>query len=171
MKSRAKAVHHIARKRLETPLGWVSLTRSAQGLSGLWFDGQKHRPRELETVPLSDEDPLLDRAARALLGYFNGEPLPAGLLAELDPRGTPFQREVWQALLEIRPGESDSYGAVARKLGRPKAVRAVGAAVGRNPISIIIPCHRMLGSDGGLTGYAGGLPRKTKLLKLEGLER
>ena len=139
MKTRSTAAHHVARRRLETPLGWVSLTRSAQGLSGLWFDGQKHYPRELETVPIDDADPLLGRAATALL--------------------------------EIKPGESDSYGALARKLGRPKAVRAVGAAVGRNPISILIPCHRVLGSDGGLTGYAGGLPRKTKLLKLEGLER
>ena len=159
---------HLAKKRIHTPLGWVTVTRSARGLSGLWFDGQKHFPEGLDAVPVNDVDPLLLRAEKALLAYFEGKPFPAALLKELDPQGTPFQQDVWRALLEIEPGASDSYGALARKLGRPRAVRALGAAVGRNPISILIPCHRVLGASGELTGYAGGIDRKTALLTLEG---
>ena len=159
---------HLAKKRIHTPLGWVTVTRSARGLSGLWFDGQKHFPEGLDAVPVNDVDPLLLRAQKALLAYFEGKPFPAALLKELDPQGTPFQQDVWRALLEIEPGASDSYGALARKLGRPRAVRALGAAVGRNPISILIPCHRVLGASGELTGYAGGIDRKTALLTLEG---
>lgn len=159
---------HLAKKRIHTPLGWVTVTRSARGLSGLWFDGQKHFPEGLDAVPVNETDALLLRAERALRDYFEGKPFPSALLKELDPQGTPFQQEVWRALLEIEPGESDSYGALARKLGRPRAVRALGAAVGRNPISILIPCHRVLGATGELTGYAGGLPRKIAMLELEG---
>ncbi len=165
---KATALHHIARRRQQTPLGWVTLTRSTRGLSGLWFDAQKHHPADLEAVPLAAADPLLERAAQALLAYFKGVALPAQLLSELDPQGTAFQRSVWQALLAIAPGQIDTYGALARKLGRPRAVRALGAAVGRNPISILIPCHRVLGASGELTGYAGGIDRKTALLRLEG---
>ncbi len=161
-------LHHTARKRVRTPLGWVTITRSARGLSGLWFDGQKHYPTGLDAVPSDDADPLLIRVEQALLAYFTGKPLPGDLLKDVDPKGTPFQQSVWQALLSIGPGEIDSYGELARKLGRPKAVRALGAAVGRNPISIIIPCHRVLGVSGDLTGYAGGIDRKTALLQLEG---
>ena len=159
---------HQARKRIHTPLGWVTLARSARGLSGLWFDGQKHFPAGLDAVPVNDTDALLLRAEKALQAYFAGKPFPAALLQELDPQGTPFQQDVWRALLAIEPGGSDSYGALARKLGRPRAVRALGAAVGRNPISILIPCHRVLGAGGELTGYAGGIDRKTALLTLEG---
>jgi len=159
---------HLARKRIHTPLGWVTVTRSARGLSGLWFDGQKHFPEGLDAVPVDETDALLLRAEKALLAYFEGKPFPADLLKQLDPQGTPFQQDVWRALLEIEPGGSDSYGALARKLGRPQAVRALGAAVGRNPISILIPCHRVLGAGGELTGYAGGIDRKTALLTLEG---
>ncbi|WP_077038335.1 methylated-DNA--[protein]-cysteine S-methyltransferase [Pelomonas sp. KK5] len=162
--------HHTARLRSRTPLGWVTITRSERGLSGLWFDGQKHYPDELDAVPVASDDALLQRAAAALAGYFRGEALPPALLAELDPQGTPFQQEVWRTLLAIGPGEVDSYGALAKRIGRPRAVRALGAAVGRNPISILIPCHRVLGASGDLTGYAGGLDRKKALLALEGKE-
>ena len=85
----------------------------------------------------------------------------------LDAQGTPFQQAVWRALLAIPSGATTSYGALARALGSPTAVRAVGAAVGRNPLSVVVPCHRVLGADGSLTGYAGGLDRKTALLTLE----
>ena len=161
---------HAARKRIPTPLGWMTATRNERGLTGLWFDGQKHYPGGLDAVPLVSTDVLLDEVDAALQAYFKGQVLPSDLLNKAEPQGTPFQREVWQALLRIKPGESRSYGALARQLGRPNAVRALGAAVGRNPISILIPCHRVLGAAGELTGYAGGLERKKAMLDLEGVK-
>ena len=110
---------------------------------------------------------MLGRARDEIGEYFDGRRKRFDLPLELV--GTPFQCQVWQALLEIPFGQTATYGAIARRCGRPRAVRAVGAAVGRNPVSIIVPCHRVLGSDGSLTGYAGGLPRKRALLSLEGL--
>jgi len=160
------STHHILQMRIDTPLGPLLAARSQEGLSGLWFDGQRHHPGELAAP--QGQDALLGRLAAEIAGYFEGKAFDAGLLECLDPVGTSFQREVWRALLAIPPGATQSYGALAAMLGRPSAVRAVGAAVGRNPISIVIPCHRVLGADGGLTGYAGGLERKEALLALEG---
>lgn len=147
-----------------TPLGPVLAVRTALGLAGLWFEGQQHHPGTL-AAPLRADDPLLRRAANLLQRYFAGEPVAFDL--PLDLHGTPFQQSVWRALLQIPAGATSSYGAIARTLGAPQAVRAVGAAVGRNPLSVIVPCHRVLGQDGSLTGYAGGLPRKRSLLALE----
>lgn len=157
--------HHTLQARLDTPLGPVTLARSAAGLSGLWFDGQKHHPGALAVPRDEGGDAVLSAAAAALTAYFNGRPFE---LPPLDPAGTAFQREVWRALLDIAPGACDSYGRLAGRLGRARAARALGAAVGRNPISILIPCHRVLGADGSLTGYAGGMERKRALLALEG---
>jgi len=159
--------NHILQQRIHTPLGWLSATRSERGLSGLWFDDQKHHPGVLD-LPVSEADPLLSRVDAALQAYFGGSGLPADILAALDPQGTPFQQQVWRSLLQIAPGCSESYSALAHRIGRPLAVRAVGAAVGRNPVSILIPCHRVLGASGELTGYAGGLARKRAMLNLEG---
>lgn len=156
--------HHILQRRIDTPLGPVTLARSAAGLSGLWFDGQKHHPGNLDVQHDDGRDAVLSAAQAALTAYFSGEPFD---LPPLDPAGTAFQRAVWQALLEIEPGASDTYGRLAERLGRAQAARALGAAVGRNPISILIPCHRVVGADGSLTGYAGGLDRKKALLSLE----
>lgn len=157
--------HHILQRRIATPLGALTAARSATGLSGLWFDGQKHHPGALD-VPVDDgSDPVLAATAAALTAYFGGKGFE---LPPLDPAGTAFQREVWQALLDIPPGAPDTYGRLAGRLGRAQAARALGAAVGRNPISILIPCHRVVGADGSLTGYAGGLDRKQALLNLEG---
>lgn len=158
-------LHHIAQTRIATPLGLLTAARSARGLSGLWFDGQRHHPGPLD-APSIAADPLFMRAATALAAYFEGLGLPKDL--PLDPAGTHFQRAVWRALCAIPGGASRSYGELARQIGRPSAARAVGAAVGRNPLSILIPCHRALGALGQLTGYAGGLDRKTALLRLEG---
>ena len=160
------STHHILQNRIDTPLGPMLVARSRQGLSGLWFEGQRHHPGDLGV--LVGSDPLFDRLAAAITRYFHGEAFDAALLRDLDPAGTQFQRAVWRALLAIPSGETQSYGTLAALLGRPSAVRAVGAAIGRNPISIVIPCHRVLGADGSLTGYAGGLPRKEALLTLEG---
>ena len=153
----------------DSPLGPITLAASAQGLCGLWFDNQKHAPTEAQRQRwVTDaQHPVLQSAAAQIQAYWRGESL--AWRAELDlSAGTPFQQSVWQALRQIPAGQSLSYGELARRLGKPQAVRAVGAAVGRNPVSIIVPCHRVLGAGGQLTGYAGGLWRKQALLQLEG---
>ena len=149
---------------IDTPLGPVRLARTARGLAGLWFEGQKHHPGELP-APHDGDDPLLREAAAQLQRYFAGTLTRFDL--PLDLQGTPFQRSVWQALLRIPSGRTCSYGELARSIDAPAAVRAVGAAIGRNPASLVVPCHRVLGTDGALTGYAGGVDRKRALLALE----
>jgi len=152
---------------IESPLGPVRLAATAEGLSGLWFRGQQHEPAsDVSAVTMAAEQhPQLRAAADWLRTYLDGGPeLPRPALA---PRGTPFQRAVWDALLKLPRGSTASYAALSRTLGAPSAVRAVAAAVGRNPLSVLIPCHRVIGSDGSLTGYAGGLGRKRALLDLE----
>jgi len=156
--------------RTESPLGHITLVASRDGLCGAWFDDQKHGPSDMQQKNWRSDaqHPLLRQADQQLQAYFAGElhgfDMPLDLSA-----GTAFQQAVWQALLTIPLGSTQSYGDLARRLDNPKAVRAVGAAVGRNPVSIIVPCHRILGAGGQLTGYAGGLWRKQALLKLEGL--
>jgi len=157
--------HLTLQARIDTPLGPLTAARSAAGLAGLWFDGQKHHPGPLDLPEDDGTDPVLAATAAALAAYFSGRPVA---LPPLDPAGTAFQREVWQALLAVQPGAPATYGRLAERLGRAQAARALGAAVGRNPISILIPCHRVVGADGSLTGYAGGLDRKRALLALEG---
>ena len=156
--------HATAQTRIETPLGAVLLARTADGLAGAWFEGQKHHPGEL-AAPHLDDDPLLAAAARQLQAYFGGA--PTAFDVRLDLQGSAFQRSVWVALLGIDSGATRSYADIARAIGAPRAVRAVGSAVGRNPVSVIVPCHRVVGSSGALTGYAGGLDRKRALLALE----
>jgi methylated-DNA-[protein]-cysteine S-methyltransferase len=154
-----------AQCRIATPLGPLTLAATAQGLAGAWFDGQAHHPGPL-AAPVDPTQRWLREAAGQLQAYFAG-----GLrrfTLPLDAAGTPFQQAVWQALCTIPAGATRDYGAIAAALGRPQAARAVGAAVGRNPVSIVVPCHRVLGRDGSLTGYSGGLDRKRALLALEG---
>ncbi len=155
-----------AQCRLDTPLGPLTLAATAHGLAGAWFDGQKHHPGEI-AAPVDPAHPHLAAACAALRAYFGRRPRPALRSLPLDAEGTAFQHAVWRALAAIEPGTVTSYGELARRIGRPQAVRAVGAAVGRNPLSIVVPCHRVLGRAGALTGYAGGLPRKQALLALE----
>ncbi len=155
--------------RTTTPLGDVRLAASSSSLVGLWFDGQRHQPQALDgphAWPANAAHPVLRAAARQVQEYLCGERTHFDLPLDLSG-GTPFQQAVWQTLLTIPRGCTTSYGAIARGLGNPTAVRAVGAAVGRNPVSVAVPCHRVLGSTGDLTGYAGGLHRKTALLRLE----
>lgn len=164
-----KAHPWIAQARVETPLGPITLAASDQGLAGLWFDGQKHHPGVLD-VPYDAANPFIAQARDELRRYWNGD-AHDGFRVPLAPEGTAFQQAVWRALRAIPAGHTCSYTAVAARAGVPHAVRAVGAAIGRNPLSIIVPCHRVLGRDGSLTGYAGGLSRKRALLKLEGAPR
>lgn len=149
---------------LPTPLGVVLLARTAVGLAGLWFEGQKHHPGPL-AAPVDADDALFCRAKKQLGDYFAGR--GAGFNLPLDLHGTRLQQLVWQALLGIAAGQTRSYGQIAAAVGSPTAVRAVAAAIGQNPVSILVPCHRVVGSQGALTGYAGGLERKRVLLDLE----
>ncbi len=154
-----------AQCRIDTPLGPMTLAATRNGLAGAWFDAQKHHPGELD-APFDAAQRWLVQATREFGDYYAGR--RQTFAVPLDPQGTAFQQQVWLALRRIRCGELQSYGELARALGRPLAARAVGAAVGRNPISVIVPCHRVVGRDGSLTGYAGGLDRKEALLELEG---
>lgn len=153
-----------------TPLGLVHLAASAHGLAGLWFDGQRHLPAQLsgpDAWPVDARHPVLRAAAAQLQDYLEGRRLQFALPLDLGA-GSAFQQSVWRALLGIARGATSSYDALARQLGQPTAVRAVAGAIGRNPLSVVVPCHRVLGARGALTGYAGGLQRKHALLRLEG---
>ena len=157
----------IVKITFESTLGTMTLAATDKGLAGVWFNDQRHRP-DYAAWPESPDHPVLKNAMRQLAEYLAGRRSSFDL--PLDLRGgTTFQQAVWQALLAIPAGSTTSYGVISKQVGKPKAVRAVGAAVGRNPIGIIVPCHRVMGSDGSLTGYAGGLHRKQALLSLEHL--
>ncbi|HLL09677.1 MAG TPA: methylated-DNA--[protein]-cysteine S-methyltransferase [Rubrivivax sp.] len=155
----------VAQSQLATPLGPLTLAATQRGLALAWYDKQAHRTAEV-AAPLCPQHPLLQQAAAQFDEYFAGKRREFDL--PLDPLGTPFQQRVWQALLQIPMGRLSTYGQLARELGVPAAARAIGAAVGRNPICVVVPCHRVIGSNGSLTGYAAGLPRKESLLRLEG---
>jgi methylated-DNA-[protein]-cysteine S-methyltransferase len=163
MKNLEKPLLH----RTSSPLGDILLAATSQGLCGLWFaDGQKHMP-DMHGWP-AGSNAVIASAEQQMREYFAQKRTAFDLPLDLRA-GTAFQQAVWHALLSIAQGQSSSYGAMAQRIGNPQAVRAVGAAVGRNPISVIVPCHRVLGASGALTGYAGGLERKTALLQLEGV--
>ena len=162
MISSAVRVHAI----LPSPIGPLTLVAEAGQLVALYLDAQRHRPDDDSFGSPGDPGAApFAAAARQLADYFSGQ------LTEFDlplaPAGTDFQRRVWAALQTIPYGQTWSYGQLAEKIGRASAVRAVGLANGKNPISVVIPCHRVIGSDGSLTGYGGGLDRKRFLLDLE----
>ncbi len=150
---------------LPSPVGRLKLVASDAGLVAiLWEEDDPDRVR-LSTMTERPDHAVLAETSRQLRDYFAGR--RQSFSVTLDFRGTDFQKEVWAALVAIPFGETRSYGALARQLGRPSASRAVGAANGRNPISIIAPCHRVLGANGALTGFAGGLAAKQFLLDHE----
>ena len=153
------------RKLIDTPLGRMTLWVTPLGLAGAWFHDQAHAP-VWDALGPEGQHPWLDRAEAWLQAYFSGQIAPVTVPLDLS-RGTPFQQGVWRALQTIEPTRTTTYGALAERLGRPNSARAVGAAIGRNPLSIVVPCHRVMGASGQLTGYAGGLWRKEALLKLE----
>jgi methylated-DNA-[protein]-cysteine S-methyltransferase len=147
------------------PLGSMLLAAQGDALVSAWFDGQRHQPRT-SAWHLEPTHPILLQAKSELQQYFAG--VQQAFTVRLQPLGgTTFQQRVWQSLLTIVPGQISTYGTICAQLGQPRAMRAVGGAIGRNPISILIPCHRVLGASGALTGYAGGLDRKAALLQLE----
>lgn len=151
---------------VDSPLGPLTLTAARGCLTGLYMDVQQHRPPpEAFGLPCDPADEPFSAAAAQLRAYFAGERRQFDL--PLAPAGTEFQQRVWTALRGIPYGSTWSYGQLADKIGKPSAVRAVGLANGRNPIAVVIPCHRVIGSDGSLTGYGGGLERKSFLLDLE----
>jgi len=156
----------LAFKSIDSPVGRLKLVASDKGLVAvLWQNGRPSRVR-LDELAEDDQHPVLLKAERELGEYFAGKRKEFSV--PLDMRGTAFQRNVWKALLTIPFGQTRSYGQLAKQLGNPNATRAVGAANGRNPLSIIVPCHRVIGSTGKLTGFGGGLETKAFLLNLEG---
>ena len=153
-----------------SPLGGILLAADEVGLRGLWFDGQKYFARDLPDERTERETPVLSEAKRWLDLYFGGQ--EPDFLPPLHPVGTPFRQAVWEILLRIPYGKTVTYGEISKQLAEKMGLermsaQAVGGAVGHNKISIIIPCHRVVGSNGSLTGYAGGIDRKIKLLELE----
>lgn len=152
---------------LTTPIGELTLVADESALVAvLWPDDDPRRvPGAAAAAVAGERHPVLDRCAEELLDYFEGNRTSFDI--PLAPRGTPFQQQVWAALCTIPYGETRSYGELAAAIGRPKSARAVGAANGRNPLSIVIPCHRVVGADGSLTGFAGGVDTKRQLLDLE----
>lgn len=152
-------------KMIDSPVGQLKLVASDEGLVAVLWENDNPQRVPLGELVQRNSHPILIKAERQLSQYFARQ--RKGFSIPLDIRGTSFQREVWEALLAIPFGETRGYGELARQLGNPRASRAVGAANGRNPLSIIVPCHRVVGSTGKLTGFAGGLEAKSYLIALE----
>lgn len=155
----------------DSPMGRMTMAAEDNMLIGLWFDGQKYFAATLGKDAEEAELPIFEEVTQWLDMYFRGE-CPRNM-PRMNPKGSEFRRQVWQWLLTIPYGEVTTYGELAKKIAERRGLKsmsaqAVGGAVGHNPISIIIPCHRVVGSDGSLTGYAGGIEKKEALLKLEG---
>ncbi len=148
---------------VDSPIGELLLAGDGERLQKLHMQSGR-RPTRVGTNWVLDSEPFADLCAQ-LDEYFAGERRDFDV--DLDPRGTEFELRVWRALRQIPYGETESYGKLAERIGRPGHARAVGAANGRNPIAVVVPCHRVIGADGSLTGYAGGLDRKRLLLDLE----
>lgn len=149
-----------------SPIGELTLVASSRGLAAVLWEGDEPVTVRFDPVTKDPNHPVLREAGRQLREYFAGKRRQFNM--QLDFSGTEFQNKVWHALQTIPFGETRSYGDIADQIGSRKAVRAVGAANGRNPIPIIVPCHRVIGANGTLTGFAGGLEIKAQLLALEG---
>ncbi|THD34516.1 MAG: methylated-DNA--[protein]-cysteine S-methyltransferase [Sphingomonas sp.] len=150
---------------IPSPVGTLKLVASDRGLAAILWENDREDRVRLGAMTEQPDHPVLAETARQLSEYFAGK--RSAFTVPLDFHGTPFQKSVWAALLTIPVGETRTYAEIAAQVGRPTACRAVGAANGKNPISIIAPCHRVIGSDGSLTGFAGGLEGKRYLLDLE----
>jgi len=152
--------------RIRTPLGTVIAIAAGGALTGIHFEGGKHVPAISTDLHEDPHDEPLRRCAEQLADYFEGKRQCFDL--PIAPRGTDFQQRVWREIAKVRYGETITYSQLAARAGAPGSARAAGAATGRNPLSILVPCHRIVATDGSLTGYAGGLERKAKLLEIEG---
>jgi len=152
-------------KAMATPVGRLTLVATAEGLAAVMWQNDRPGRVKLDVGRQDEEHPVLLEAERQLQEYFDGRRTDFRL--RLDLTGTEFQRRVWEALRTIPFGETRSYRDIAEQIGSPRAVRAVGAANGKNPVSIVAPCHRVIGTSGALTGFAGGLDVKARLLALE----
>ena len=155
---------------IQTPLGEVRLRSDGESLTGLWFVGQVNDAKDNRDIEIKDDLSIFGQVKTWLERYFSGEETP--ITIPLRPKGTIFQERVWKILQEIPYGDTMTYGDIAQRIAKEKGVatfsaQAVGQAVGKNPISILIPCHRVLGKNGALTGYAGGVHRKEQLINLE----
>jgi methylated-DNA-[protein]-cysteine S-methyltransferase len=155
-------------KFVASPIGKLQLVASDDGLVAILWENDNPRRVRLSELVENPDHPVLVRTEKELGEYFAGK--RDAFTIPLDMRGTHFQKQVWEALLGIPFGETRTYGQLAHQLGKPKATRAVGAANGRNPLAILVPCHRVIGFSGKLTGFAGGLEAKAHLLRLEGRE-
>jgi methylated-DNA-[protein]-cysteine S-methyltransferase len=165
-----RSVHRkLVSRKMASPVGELTLVASNDGLAAILWENDSPRRVPLDITTRDDAHPLLTETERQLNEYFAGRRKSFDL--RLDFVGTEFQKKVWRALLTIPYGETRSYAQIAEQIGNPPAVRAVGAANGRNPISIVTPCHRVIGSNGTLTGFAGGMAAKALLLELEGRGR
>ena len=151
----------------KSPQGEMLLVATRNGLAGIYFKGQKYFPKKEKTWLHAPDHGPLKQAKRELAQYFAGR--RKRFEVALDPDGTPFQRSVWKQISKVAFGKTATYGELAKRSGHPGSARAAGAATGRNPLSVIVPCHRIMGADGSLTGYAGGLARKRALHALEGI--
>jgi methylated-DNA-[protein]-cysteine S-methyltransferase len=156
---------NLSYKFIPSPIGGLKIVASDEGLAAILWENDNPRRVPLGNLVEAPQHHMLLRVEKELSEYFRGE--RKAFTVPLDMRGTHFQRQVWEALLGIPYGETRSYGQLANQLGNPNATRAVGAANGRNPIAIVVPCHRVIGFNGKLTGFAGGLDAKAHLLKLE----
>ena len=154
----------LAYDQFETPQGTMLATATDNGLAGVYFKGQKHFPKQRDWRR-DARHPMLRQAKRELAEYFAGRRKRFDVA--LDPQGSVFQRSIWKAISKVGFGRTLTYGELAQRAGHPGSARAAGAATGRNPLSVIVPCHRIMGANGSLTGYAGGLSRKRALLELE----
>ena len=156
---------NLSYKFVPSPVGKLKIVATDRALVAVLWENDNPKRVRLSNLSENGDNPILMRTENELHQYFAGK--RDGFSVPLDLRGTPFQKQVWEALLGIPYGETRSYGQLAAQLGNPRATRAIGAANGRNPISIIVPCHRVIGASGKLTGFAGGLDAKAHLLSLE----
>lgn len=151
-----------------SPIGTMIAAASNKALAGLWFESGRHMP-DMKNWKESNEHPILKQTRDEIDSYFKGT-LKDFTVPMQAYWGTPLQQSVWESLKAIKPGETVTYGDIAENVGNSKAVRSVSTAIGHNPWSIVVPCHRVIGKDGTLTGYGGGLDKKKALLRLEGIE-
>ncbi|MDR0711059.1 MAG: methylated-DNA--[protein]-cysteine S-methyltransferase [Prevotellaceae bacterium] len=160
--------------KIKSPVGMLTASSDGQNISGLWFEKQKYFAKTLDKDVKEQDLPIFEEIQKWLNIYFSGK--KPDFMPPLMPKGSPFQKSVWSNLCKIPYGKTTTYGELAKKLeqenkGQRTSARAVGGAVGHNPVSILIPCHRVIGKNGSLTGYAGGIDKKKKLLLLESVQR